>query len=209
MLASVVVVCASWFSSASAFAPCATLDVVQEGQAAPAERGERGRGRRGDAPESGQEKDKDKDAKPEKKDKPGIPVTDTLLQARCIGCHARDERGHMSRISYSRKSPEGWQETLKRMGRLYQVQLSPAEAKHMVRYLASQHGLTRSEAERSLYESERRVHWSEEQHDSDFKQACAQCHTLGRVLGQLVPADPQSVRRGERAVEKILAAGIG
>jgi quinohemoprotein amine dehydrogenase len=122
--------------------------------------------------------------KPDQKPKPGIPVTDMLIQARCVGCHPRDERGHMTRISYMRKSPEGWQDTLRRMGRLYQVQLTPAEAKHMVRYLANEHGLTRSEAERALYESERRVHWSEEHHEVDFKQACAQCHPLGRVLNQ-------------------------
>lgn len=178
MLVTVLLACASWDLFAAALpsvdAPAVT---AQEATPAPAENGRRGRGQRGGD-------DADAEAKPEKKPKPGIPVTDTLLQARCIGCHPRDDRGHMSRISYLRKSPEAWAATLKRMGRLFQVQLSPAEAKHMVRYLANDHGLTRSEAERALYESERRVHWSEEFHDADFKQACAQCHPLGRVLAQ-------------------------
>src|SRR5687768_2510995 len=90
----------------------------------------------------------------------------------------------MTRVSYVRKSPEGWSETIKRMGRLYGMQLSATDAKQLVRSLANTHGLTRVEAERGLYESERRVHWSEDHHEQDFKRACAQCHTLGRVLLQ-------------------------
>src|SRR5262249_5134300 len=102
----------------------------------------------------------------------------------CAACHDVDARGMMSRISYMRKSPEGWSESLKRMIRLFNLTLTPAEAKQIVRYLASNHGQTRGEAERSLYESERRVHWSEENQDQEFRNACAQCHTLGRVLAQ-------------------------
>jgi quinohemoprotein amine dehydrogenase len=90
----------------------------------------------------------------------------------------------MSRISYERKSPEGWEQSLKRMIRLYSLQITPADARQIVRYLADEHGLTRSEAERSLYESERRVHWSEEHNDQDLRNACAVCHPLGRVLAQ-------------------------
>ncbi len=90
----------------------------------------------------------------------------------------------MTRISYLRKSPEGWAESLKRMIRLHGLQVSPGDAKQLVRSLANSHGLARSEAERGLYESERRVHWSEEQQDQDFRRACAECHPLGRVLLQ-------------------------
>lgn len=135
-------------------------------------RGEQGRGGRGRGDDD------------EKKEKPGIPVTHSLVMAHCSACHTPDARGHLSRISYMRKSPEGWSITLKRMIRLYDVRVSPDEAKQMVRYLASEHGLTRSEAARGLYESERRVHWSEEQEDEDLQQACSQCHTLGRVFNQ-------------------------
>jgi len=114
----------------------------------------------------------------------GIPVDDLMVRTHCSRCHQRDDKGMMTRISYARMSPEGWSETVKRMIRLFDVKLSPADAKQIVRYLANEHGLTRSEAERSLYESERRVHWSEDSHDQDFRRACAQCHTLGRVLMQ-------------------------
>ena len=125
---------------------------------------------------------KEEDSKKKQKPVPGIPVEDLLVHANCVRCHALDDRQHMTRISYLRKSPEGWSRTLKRMIRLHGLQLSPADAKQIVRSLANTHGLTRSEARRGLYESERRVHWSEEHHEQDFRRACAQCHPLGRVL---------------------------
>lgn len=168
----------------------------------PATRGRRGRGRGRGGDDAGGE-----DKPEEKQPKPGIPVTDALIQLKCVGCHQRDDRGHMTRISYLRKSPEGWAETLKRMGRLYNVQLTPNEAKQMVRYLASAHGLTRSEAERGLYVSERRVHWSEESHDADFKQACAQCHTLGKVFGQQRDAEEWQLLRATHVAYFPLSRG--
>lgn len=124
------------------------------------------------------------EAAKKKPPRPGIPVTDPVVHTHCVRCHALDEELHMTRISYLRKSPEGWAETTKRMLRLHGLQMSPADAKEVVRSLANTHGLARSEAERGLYESERRVHWSEDQHEQDFKRACAQCHPLGRVLLQ-------------------------
>src|SRR5262249_36211982 len=82
----------------------------------------------------------------------GIAVDDALTQSYCVRCHERDAKGMMSRISYERKSPEGWEQSLKRMIRLYSLQITQADARQIVRYLADEHGLTRSEAERSLYE---------------------------------------------------------
>lgn len=150
------------------------------------------RGRPDAAAEAGQ------DGKPEKKQakqKPGIPVDDQLVQSLCGRCHTRDDREHMTRISYVRKSPEGWARTIKRMGRLHGLQLTPTTAKALVRSLSNSHGLTRAEAERGLYDSERRVHWSEEHHEEDFKRACAQCHPLGRALLQYRDRDEWELLR--------------
>ena len=124
--------------------------------------------------------------RPEKteEDRRGIPVTDELVRARCSQCHETDEDGLMGRISYMRKSPEGWELSLKRMIRLNSVVVTPEEARHIVRYLANDHGLARAEAERAHYGVERRVHWSEEEYDKELRESCAECHTLGRVLGQ-------------------------
>ena len=117
-------------------------------------------------------------------ERPGIPVTNQLVIDRCKACHDVDDKGRMSRISYMRKSPEGWEISIKRMVRLYEVPLVPAEAREMVRYLSNDHGLTRDEAARGLYEAERRVHWSEADRDQDLRKTCGACHTLGRVLSQ-------------------------
>jgi len=125
----------------------------------------------------------------------GIPVEDALVHTHCARCHALDDKQHMTRISFVRKSPEGWSETIKRMGRLYGLQLSASDAKQLVRSLANSHGLARSEAERGLYESERRVHWSEAHHDQDFRRACADCHPLGRVLLQQRDAEEWQLLR--------------
>ena len=129
------------------------------------------------------------DPEEKKEDRPGIPVSSVLINDHCATCHEEDDRGMMGRISYMRKSPEGWSMSIKRMVRLYDVVITPEEARQMVRYLSNEHGLARAEAERGLYESERRVHWSEQHHDQERLQACASCHSLGRILNQQRDAD--------------------
>ncbi len=119
-----------------------------------------------------------------KKPREGIPVHHPLIEERCVVCHARDDEGKMTRISYMRKSPEAWEISIKRMARLYFVSLTPEEAKEAVRYLSEEHGLSRSEARIGMYESERRVHWSEEHEEDALRETCADCHTLGRVKSE-------------------------
>lgn len=119
-----------------------------------------------------------------KKPREGIPVHHPLIEERCVVCHVRDDDGKMTRISYMRKSPEAWEISIKRMARLYFVSLTPQEAKEAVRYLSEEHGLSRSEARIGMYESERRVHWSEEDEEDALRETCAECHTLGRVKSE-------------------------
>jgi hypothetical protein len=45
----------------------------------------------------------------------GHPITDATVLAECSSCHTRDEQGRLSRISWLRKTPEGWQTSLVRM----------------------------------------------------------------------------------------------
>ena len=149
----------------------------------PDDRRSRGTAERGERARGGARQDDAAD-RAKKPSKPGIPVEDPLVHTHCARCHVLDDKQQMTRISYVRKAPEGWAETIKRMGRLHGLQLSPNDAKQLVRTLSNSHGLARSEAERGLYESEKRVHWSEEHHDQDFRRACAECHPLGRVLLQ-------------------------
>ena len=48
----------------------------------------------------------------------GFPVTDALVIKKCGTCHTKDEKGNLSRISWTRTTPEGWEEAIKRMVRL-------------------------------------------------------------------------------------------
>src|SRR5713226_6168972 len=67
-------------------------------------------------------------ADPDKKDE-GIPVTSALVRQKCESCHRADEQGRMTRISYRRTTPEGWEETIKRMVSLDDVKLEPSDAR--------------------------------------------------------------------------------
>lgn len=120
-----------------------------------------------------------------RKSKRGIPVTDPLVIEKCQSCHKPDDNGLMTRISYMRKGPEGWQQSLQRMGRLHGVtNLSVDEAKHIVAYLSNDHGLTRAEAQKALYDAERRTNYSEASLDADLKATCGACHSVGRAFAQ-------------------------
>ncbi|HEX7779504.1 MAG TPA: hypothetical protein VF424_09715, partial [Vicinamibacterales bacterium] len=66
----------------------------------------------------------------------GIPITSPLVKSICGSCHKTDEKGRMSRISYRRTTPEGWQETIRRMVTLNKLEMQPAEAREIVRYLS-------------------------------------------------------------------------
>ncbi len=111
----------------------------------------------------------------------GIPVTSRLVIEKCSPCHKRDDKGNLSRISWERTTPEGWQQAIKRMVRLNGVTLSPDDARQIVRYLATYHGLAPEEARPALYIPERRM--IDETAPSDFvRDACIACHAWGRVL---------------------------
>ena len=77
----------------------------------------------------------------------GIPVTDHLTIEKCGGCHQADSYGNLSRISWIRTTPEGWEEAIKRMVELNNVRLGPDEAHRIVRYLSNAHGLAPEETQ--------------------------------------------------------------
>lgn len=113
----------------------------------------------------------------------GIPVTDQTTKTACSSCHKIDDKGRMTRISYIRTTPEGWQEMVKRMVRSHGVQLDPAQARAIVKYLSNNHGLAPEEARAGFYEAERRV-VRERIPDESLVRSCRPCHSLGRVLSQ-------------------------
>ena len=114
----------------------------------------------------------------------GIPVTSDLVHRVCGTCHGADEQRRMSRISYQRTTPEGWQQTIRRMVLLNNLQIEPADAREAVRYLATNHGLAPGEARLGAFEVERRNIDFYYEADPETQQTCNRCHSMGRVLNQ-------------------------
>jgi quinohemoprotein amine dehydrogenase len=112
----------------------------------------------------------------------GIPITDSLVIAKCGSCHLTDQQGNMQRLSWERTTPEGWEGALKRMIRANGVTLTPLEARSIVKYLSSSHGLAPEEAKPLLYYTERRIRDESGMVDDDLSQACAKCHSIARPL---------------------------
>jgi quinohemoprotein amine dehydrogenase len=112
----------------------------------------------------------------------GIPVTNPLVISKCGGCHAKDEHGNMLRISWERSTPEGWEEAIKRMVRLNGVRLTPDEARSIVKYLATYHGLAPEEAKPVMYYAEHRIQDETNIPTDNVHGACANCHAMARPL---------------------------
>jgi quinohemoprotein amine dehydrogenase len=119
----------------------------------------------------------------------GIPVTAPLVLAKCGTCHAADEQGNLQRISWARATPEGWQASIKRMIRENDVSLTPSDARAIVRYLSTRHGLAPEESKPVMYYAERRVHDEAGLLNATLLEACAKCHEAARVLSWRRTAD--------------------
>ena len=117
---------------------------------------------------------------------PGIPVIDKLTVDRCGSCHKQDEHQNLTRISWIRTTPEGWEEAIKRMVRLNGLSLSPEDARHILTYLSQDHGLAPQEAAQSRWYLEMRQVHTEAIPSPEVRIACASCHPFAR---------PQSWRR--------------
>jgi quinohemoprotein amine dehydrogenase len=153
---------------------------------------------------------------PQKED--GTPILSEAVVKVCSQCHVQDEQKRMSRISYRRTTPEGWQETIKRMISLNSLTVEPQDAREVLKYLANHLGLAPEEARPAMFEAERRL-IEYTYPDKDTEATCTRCHSIGRVMSQrrskaewdLLIAmhrgyypfvDFQAFRRGERSMEE-------
>jgi quinohemoprotein amine dehydrogenase len=118
---------------------------------------------------------------PAEKPEEGIAVTNQLVIEKCGVCHTKDEKGNLSRISWERTTPEGWEEAIKRMVRLNGLQMAPAEARTILKYLSTYHGLAPEEAKPVMYMAERRIQ-DENIPNETIRGTCMNCHALGRVF---------------------------
>ena len=118
---------------------------------------------------------------------PGIPVTDALVKKKCGGCHQADAQGNLTRISWIRTTPEGWEQAVKRMVRLNGLTLTPEEARQIVHYLATYHGLAPEEAKAVMYMAEHRM--IDETVPPDMQGACNTCHAIGQPISWRRPKE--------------------
>ncbi|MCT2401463.1 quinohemoprotein amine dehydrogenase subunit alpha [Novosphingobium mangrovi (ex Huang et al. 2023)] len=119
----------------------------------------------------------------------GIPVTDALTIEKCGSCHVPDDKGNLSRISWIRATPEGWSQAIKRMVKLNGLSITPQEARSVVKYLGTWHGLAPEEAKPVMYLTEHRIQDETIIPNETVHTACASCHAF---------AQPMSSRRSHR-----------
>ena len=113
----------------------------------------------------------------------GIPITSELVWEACGSCHLLDDQDRMSRISYMRATPEGWEHIIRRMVGLSGLQIEPEQAREVVKYLSNHLGLAPEEFRPAAFEAERRM-IDYTYSDRDTEKLCVQCHSMGRVLSQ-------------------------
>lgn len=113
----------------------------------------------------------------------GLPVTSDLVRRECGACHQVDSQQRMSRISYVRKTPEGWEETIQRMARLHGFRAAPADARKIEQYLSANHGLVASELARIAYSLDGED-VQEQVPNEAVKNACTTCHSYAKIAGQ-------------------------
>jgi quinohemoprotein amine dehydrogenase len=108
----------------------------------------------------------------------GIPVHDELTVKRCSGCHKADAAGNLTRISFVRTTPEGWQQAIKRMIRLNGLRLTPEEARHIVQYLSLHHGLAPEEAAATNWYWQKRAIDETNIPNDTLRHTCSACHVF-------------------------------
>ena len=114
----------------------------------------------------------------------GFAINHAATIEKCARCHKRDSTGMMSRLSYVRKTPEGWETSIRRMVTLNDVRVEPAVAREIVKYLANNQGLAPEELRPGRFEVERRAIDHRYTADSRTETVCKACHSLGRVITQ-------------------------
>jgi quinohemoprotein amine dehydrogenase len=114
----------------------------------------------------------------------GLPVTDPEVRQACGACHPVDDKSRMTRISYRRASPENWELTIRRMMSLNDVELTPEQARRIIKYLSDHHGLAPEEARPAMFDAERRLIDYTYAADDETHRLCSTCHSMGRVISE-------------------------
>lgn len=110
-----------------------------------------------------------------------------LIKSNCVGCHITIDEG-LSRISYQRKTAEGWQMTIHRMQQLHGLQLNNGDTgftgntqHEIVKYLTDNQGLAPTESQEFRYLLEQDLNSPKGTEDAKLEVMCGRCHSIGRV----------------------------
>ena len=114
----------------------------------------------------------------------GFVINEPSIINNCTECHARDASGIVQRLSYLRKTPEGWEMTVRRMASLNKVHLTPDDARAIVRYLSNNQGLAPAEVLPGRFDAERRMISYQYTGDAATNRVCRSCHSMGRAVLQ-------------------------
>jgi quinohemoprotein amine dehydrogenase len=107
-----------------------------------------------------------------------------LINNKCASCHAAQGEGRWFRISEGRRTPEGWDMTVVRMGYAHGVKLTADERQQVVKYLSDNFGLAPSETREHRYILERRPNFVEKPGNELVANTCARCHSAARIAVQ-------------------------
>ena len=117
-----------------------------------------------------------------------------IIRNNCAGCHLPGDDGKLSRISYQRRTPEGWEMSITRMRLVHRVHLSDQETpvtadiiRKLVKYFSDRQGLAPTETADYRYILERRPNVIEQHQDEEFAISCARCHSGARSALQRRP----------------------
>lgn len=110
------------------------------------------------------------------------PAGRALLRDKCGSCHM--EGGQLRRLGDMRKSPEGWDMSIARMQVWHKIDVSKAERRALVKYLADRYGLAPEEAAPYRFLLEREPNRQDVQPSEELGQMCGRCHSFGRVALQ-------------------------
>ncbi|MGE5753745.1 MAG: quinohemoprotein amine dehydrogenase subunit alpha, partial [Deltaproteobacteria bacterium] len=119
---------------------------------------------------------------------PGILVTNDLILKKCTDCHkayggTKVGERIVSRISFLRKSPEGWEETLWRHKRIHGLSITKAEKETLILYLSDKQGLAPAEVAPYAYTLEKRD-TKEKVEGQVVIDMCVRCHSYAKTAIQ-------------------------
>ena len=112
------------------------------------------------------------------------PSGEALVTRKCSVCHAPNDKGELDRIKDGRRTPEGWDMTVARMGFAHGVRMTQEERASIVKYLSDNYGLAPEETEAHRYIIDRTPSVVEHPEHQQIADTCARCHSYGRIAVQ-------------------------